>query len=168
MTEFRSVPEEVARVLKELEATRASLQTIAKSLTSMEKHIRRAFDIPKPLRERKAQSSRLGERSQDRTALLARFDLLRKDFAGSDPTGVANAMREYTDVDLRALARELGLSGARKVSLTKVNEFIVQKLRESALLGGSAMLMGVEERSREAAPETTETTEQASIAAPAA
>jgi len=88
----------------------------------------------------------------DSAELLSRFDLLRMEYVQSDSGAFNEALHQFSDSDLRALAKELGLSGAGKASVFKLNDWITQRVRESALLSGSSMLRGSEERTRELPP----------------
>jgi len=75
MEDFRSVPEEVQNLLKEIEATRDTLKAVSSRLAAIEKHVRRAFQVPKPTK-RTARPARRAS-SLNRDQLLARFDDIR-------------------------------------------------------------------------------------------
>ena len=148
MSDFRSPSEEVLRLLHEIETTQASLREIASRLSATEKHVRRAFQIPKVSRSTKKLADGLHAAASDRATLLAVFDRVRNVYSADETTESTRTLSELSEIDLRALARELGISSQRKASVRKVQERILQKARESSLLGGDTSLRGSEESTR--------------------
>jgi hypothetical protein len=133
MEDFRSVPEEVQNLLKEIEATRDTLKAVSSRLAAIEKHVRRAFQVPKP-GEKAARPARPTS-SLDRDQLLARFDAIRSQAAANAAMDDDAILGGWADEDLRALAAELGVSNTKKLSLERTRSLIMQKVRESVMLG---------------------------------
>lgn len=144
MEDFRSVPEEVQKLLSEIEATRDTLKSVSARLASIERHVRRAFQVPKPA---KKTAARRPESALTREQLLGRFDELRSRMASTsvDDEGVLNG---WGDDDLRALARELGASNTKKLSVAKIRAFVIQKVKESVMLGTNS-LRGIQHGARD-------------------
>ena len=147
MNEFRSVPEEVQRLLNEVQDAKETLKTISARLTSIEKHVRRAFQVPRPPHQRKARAEQPRASSMSRDQLLSGFDVVRAKFVESNSMAGDELLTDYADEDLRALAKELGVSNTRKLGLNRLRDAVMQKVRESSLLGTSA-LRGVEQSQR--------------------
>jgi hypothetical protein len=133
MEDFRSVPEEVENLLKEIEATRDTLKAVSSRLAAIEKHVRRAFQVPKP--PKKAARPSRSASSLNRDQLLARFDEIRSRAAATAESDDDTVLGGWADEDLRALAAELGASNTKKLSLVKIRSLIMQKVRESVMLG---------------------------------
>lgn len=146
MDDFRSVPEEVQNLLREIEATKDTLKGVSVRLASIEKHIRRAFQVPKPAKKSAGSSRR--ESTLTREQLLVRFDEIRsrvaRDTSGDDNTALDN----WSENDVRALARELGASNTKNLSLARIREFVMQKVRESVMLGTNS-LRGIQHGARD-------------------
>lgn len=147
MNEFRSIPEEVQRLLKEVRDAKETLKTISARLTSIEKHVRRAFQVPRPPHQSKARAEQPRASSMSRDQLLSGFDVVRAKFVESNSMASEELLTDYADEDLRALAKELGVSNTRKLGLNGIRDAVMQKVRESALLGTNA-LRGAEQSQR--------------------
>ena len=146
MNEFRSQQEEVERLLSEIEDTKDVLKKISARLSGIEKHVRRAFQIPKPVRERKAPSGKTLS-AKSREELMTRFDDVRNLYVESAPWAADRALSETPDDELRAIAKEIGLPDARKSGISQLRAGIMQKVRESSLLGTDS-LRGAEKTSQ--------------------
>lgn len=154
MTEFRSPPEEVERMLSELESVKEAIRALAGRVAAIDKHLRRVYQVPSA--SRRGRSSRQpAVPSADREAILGRFDSLRSLYMNHGAEAVENPLKAIGEDDLRDLARELGLPNSRKGGVQRLRDLITQRLRESSLLGVGSVLRGPEERGRTEAAETT-------------
>ena len=142
MDDFRSVPDEVQKLLTEIEATKDTLKAVSSRLAAIEKHVRRAFQVPKPTRKVSRRARPVS--SLNREQLLAHFDAIRSQAAAGSRSDRDDLLDDLTDEDLRALAAELGATNTKKLSLDRVRTFVMQKVRESVLLG-TDMLRGIEQ-----------------------
>jgi hypothetical protein len=146
MDDFRSVPEEVQNLLREIEATKDTLKGVSARLASIEKHIRRAFQVPKPAK--KVVGLGRPDSTLTREQLLGRFDEIRSRVARDTSADDNTVLDDWSENDVRALARELGASNTKKLSLAKIRAFVMQKVRESVMLGTNS-LRGIQHGSRD-------------------
>jgi hypothetical protein len=137
MEEFRSVPEEVQKLLGEIEATKDTLKGVSARLASIEKHVRRAFQVPRPTK--KAAGSTRTASNLSREQLLGRFDELRSRLDADASVDDDAVFSSWNDDDLRALANELGAANTKKLSIPKTRAFVLQKVRESVMLGTNSL-----------------------------
>jgi hypothetical protein len=151
MDEFRSVPEEVGNLLREIEATKASLKEISTRLTGIEKHVRRAFQVPTQSAKRTPARKSASLLRQDQ--LLELFDNLRSRATSAD-TLSNDLVAEIAEEDLRALAQELGVPNVNKQSAGRIRASVLQKVRESVMLGTNS-LRGIEHAARESETDAT-------------
>lgn len=147
MTEFRSPPEEVTRLLAELRDVKEAVRGLATRVTAIDKHIRRAYQIPNAPRVSRP-PRRSSPSSPSRDVILRRFDALRSTFVNLGAAETDTSLASIATDDLRDLARELGLPNAGKASIERIRALILQRLRESALLGVGTVLKGAEETAR--------------------
>jgi hypothetical protein len=132
--EFRTIDQEVEKLLEECQMLRAALKEISAQISRMENRARRAFPAASTrvgagrLRIRRAEASLTSEQA------LAEFESAVR-LANTDPSGAERFLANKTTADLVAMARELGISfGKSKPSRKAVQNALYGKIRESLLL----------------------------------
>jgi hypothetical protein len=140
VSDFRSEPEELRRVLAELHSTREALQDLSTKVAAMERHLRRVFSLPRPAQRKRATRLPSAPDLAERTP-FEHFDRIRLQYE-KDPSAAETLLKDLGEGQLRALARDIGVSASQKTSNTKLRAAILLKVRESVMLG-SNVLRGV-------------------------
>jgi len=137
--EFRTREQELSKLLREISDVRATVQEIGATVNRMERHVRRAFDIPKPPRKQKAGSSEQSRTANKEPTLSAEdalklFDDLSLLFNADKIEDVKSRLQEMTLPDLRFLAHELGAVQNSRSSKKTLLSAVVGRLKERSLL----------------------------------
>lgn len=139
--DFRSVPAEVENLLADLREQRIILREMTARLAAIEKHVRRAFQVPKsPPKTRGNRSSVTPRVYVGAPQLQQLFDELRSLWMRERTDEVQAKLSALSLEDLRALAAEVGSQGGAKTPRSRLVSAIIGKLRESALLGSNLTL----------------------------
>lgn len=127
--------DELAKLSQEISLLREQLQVATSALGRIEKRLKLVF--PGYEAKKKRMSSASGTSSQkSREELLQIFeDLLAATRDGGDGA-FATGVRSVPEVDLVALAFELGVSDRRKISVAKATTGIRGRIQESLMLSG--------------------------------
>jgi hypothetical protein len=135
---FRTPPEELRHLLDELAAVRATLRDIGGRLAQIERHVKRAFNVPpRP-------TSSASSRGSVRAALppptlspaqaLSVFDELAPLLEDRGREAVEERLSTLGLSDLKLIAQELGAPLPRKPSRRALGVAILGRVNESRLL----------------------------------
>jgi hypothetical protein len=136
--EFRTPPEELQRLLDQIDELRLSLREISGKLSRIEQHVRRAFRVPKgPLSG--AISSRQSRHSLAPSTLssseaLKLFDELPPLLENHGRECVERRLDSLEIPDLRLIVKELGAPLPSKPSRRTLTNAILGRANESRLL----------------------------------
>lgn len=133
--DFRSTPQEVEHLLKQIAETKDALREISARVANIERHVKRAFSVAEQPRQK--QSRRSPAPSQPTlTAEGARqlFEELRAIFKDSGRDGVAPRLSKIELADLKFLVQELGAPLPNKPSRPSLLSAILSRLNESVML----------------------------------
>jgi hypothetical protein len=135
-TEFRSIDEEVLKLLEECGELRRTLKTISSQLSRIETRVKGAFpDTAKKVKDREVANSKQKTSSLSSEQALAEFDRI-VGLASSGATSEAETyLARLSSVDMLAIAREVGATfSTNKPSVRAMQDAILGKVRESILL----------------------------------
>jgi hypothetical protein len=137
-TGFRTPEQEVLKFLEECAEIRQALKTISAQVGRMETRAKRAFPavaVAKPARERKVAGANSAKASISSEQALVEFDRIVGLAASGSNKEAESILEAKSAPDLRAIAKELGVSFAKsKPSVKALREAIFGKVRESVLL----------------------------------
>ena len=134
--EFRSIDEEVLKLLEDCADLKQTLRNISNQVNRMETRVKRAFPVAaKKQQERKKLLSNAIESTLSSSDALAIFDAVVKLVASGNAQEAENMLNSRSAADLFVLAREVGASFAKsKPSAKAIREAIFGKVRESLML----------------------------------
>lgn len=144
---FRSKEEELERLLKEIEAVKSTVKEIGATVARIERHVKRAFDVPK-LHPKKASTKKKHEptNGQDSTPRIsakearAIFDDLSVLFDESQSDAIEDRLQKMAIPDLRILASELGVTLRSRPSKKSLCSGIIGRLNERKMLSRNVNL----------------------------
>lgn len=138
--QLRSAPEEVTRLLQELVVQRELLREISARIAAIEKHVRRAFQVPKAKSKPRGHEHAPGAARRSSSELLALFDQLRALWTTGHTADAKDMLGALPTDELRLLSAELGGESGKRMSRTALSDAVTRKLRESEMLGSNVTL----------------------------
>lgn len=139
MTEsFRSQDEEIRSLLRQLKDVRGDLQSLSKQLSSIERHVARAFprhykqerEVQRKAQEREA----VGIQPLSENDALAAFDDLARLWHDGETEKAREKMSALPLPHLRSVAFAVGLNADKRVGRAKLASLVTGRLSESAML----------------------------------
>jgi hypothetical protein len=134
---FRTPSEELQKLLGELARISADLREISMRVSQIDRHVRRAFKVPKMAPNADRAMRRPGSRpapTLSRDAALALFEELTH-LARGQGLGAAEGRLETLGLpDLKLLAHELGISFQSKPSRKTLRSRVIGRVNESIML----------------------------------
>lgn len=134
---FRTPPEELAVLTREVAEIRAVLRDLVLRLNQIERHARRAFGVrgeSKPKPRKSTPRPALDSPAMSAEDALRFFDQLVEMGRGESAEGVQQRLYQLGIADLRLLAQELGLPGGTRPSKRAIVTSILGRVRESIML----------------------------------
>ena len=140
-TAFRDQREELERLVQEIESIKSTIKEVGATVSRIERHVRRAFDVPKPSKEKRhgkkcyePTKTQLATPAISPNEALKVFDELSVLFAEGQGAGIEARLQKMTTPDLQLLARELGVPLRSRPSKKSLCSRIVGRLNERAML----------------------------------
>lgn len=138
---FRTRKQELERLVREIEDVKNNVRDISATVSRIERHVRRAFDVPVPPKDtvsRKKGSETTNARGETPTIstddALGIFDDLAVLFSGGQAAMAQERLDQMSAPDLRLLAHELGVTFHSRPSRKSLCSGIIRRLHERALL----------------------------------
>ena len=144
---FRNKEEELERLVQEMEAVKNTIKEIGATVARIERHIKRAFDVPKPSPKRAPPKKKHEPTNgQDATPTIsakeaqAIFDDLSVLFDESQGDAIKDRLQKMAIPDLRILANELGVTLRSRPSKKSLCSGIIGRLNERKMLSRNVNL----------------------------
>ena len=144
---FRTREQELERLVQEIEDVKISLKGIGATVSRIERHVRRAFDIPvqpkaKVPRRKSAETTAVRDETPTVSAdeALAVFDDLSGLFQDGQRAAAHDRLQHMPIPDLRVLAHELGITSRSHPSRNSLCTGIMGRLNERAMLSKNVNL----------------------------
>lgn len=135
--EFRTPPEELRHLLDQIGELKASLREIAGRVSQIERHVRRAFQVPKghiPAAPRARPTASLPPPTLSPSEVLRVFDELGPLLDSGGREAVEQRLSSIEIPDLRLMVHELGAPMPSKPSRKGLVAAILGRANESLLL----------------------------------
>ena len=138
---FRNEKEELEHLVQEIEAVKNTIREIGVTVSRIERHVKRAFDVPKlskerDLRKKCHEPTKVQTETPTMSAneVLMVFDELSILFGeGQGPT-VEDRLEKMTIPDLQLLANQLGVTFRSRPSKKRLYSGIIRRLNERRML----------------------------------
>ena len=138
---FRSKEQELERLVQEIADVKCAVREISVAVGRIERHVRRAFEIPKPSREKASKEKNLeGVETRGEAPTISPeealkiFDDLSVLYGEGRGTVAEDMLQKMSIPDLRLLARELGVTFRSRPSKKSLCSGIIGRLNEKAML----------------------------------
>ena len=133
---FRDTNQEVLHLLKELSEMKTVLKETSQKISQIERHVKRAFQIPSKPKEKNKQLTAKGnaEPTIDGSQALKIFDELSDSWIGEKTDEIKNSLSEMLTPDLKLMAHELGLTFKSKPSKNSLCSSIMGRLNERYMM----------------------------------
>ena len=138
---FRTREQELERLIQEIADVKCAVGEISATVNRIERHVRRAFDLPKPSRGKsgRADSAKTEEPREETPTIspdraLKIFDDLSNLTCDGQGVAAEGRLQQMPIPDLRILAHELGITFRSRPSKKTLCLGIIGRLNERAML----------------------------------